>query len=423
MVTWTHLRIASVTVAVAAQIDAKVDQSSQSQKDIVHAITVEVSRRPLHDREREVLLDDLDRRGIAPAIRDVLPPNGRFFRGDRKTSSPNYPHPMRRISNSIALAKESWKVLQADKELLILPVISGIASIIVAATFAVPLFLTSSGDEAGILTYIVLFIMYVVLAYVTIFFNAALVSAAHERLNGGDPTLRTALAGAASRAGKILPWAIVSATVSTILRAIEERAGFVGQLVAGLAGMAWAVVTFLVLPIIVIEGIGVSDAIKKSGRLFKQTWGENLAAQVGFGLLGFLAVLPGIAIVVLAALSGNGGVLGGGIVVGVVWIILVAVVIAALSVIFQTALYHFAVDGTVPAGAFSQATMAAAFAPKPGKASGPAGFTGGGFGGWRARHRGRPHHPPRASASWWHSSNRPATPATPEARSTSAAST
>ena len=223
--------------------------------------------------------------------------------------------------------------------------------------------------------------MYVVLAYVTIFFNAALVSAAHERLGGGDPTLGSALAGAASRAGKILPWAIVSATVSTILRAIEERAGFIGQLVAGLARVAWAVVTFLVLPIIVIEGIGVGDAIKKSSQLFKQTWGENLAAQVGFGLLGFLAVLPGIAIVALAAFSGSGAVLGAGIAVGVVWIVLVAVVIAALGVVFQTALYHFAIDGSLPAGSFSQTTMVAAFAPKKGRAGGIGGFTGGGFGG------------------------------------------
>ena len=91
------------------------------------------------------------------------------------------------------------------------------------------------------------------------------------------------------RAGKILPWAIISATVSMILRAIEERAGFVGQIVAAIAGMAWAVVTFLVLPIIVIEGVGVRDAIKKSGNLFKRTWGENLAAQIGFSLIGFVA--------------------------------------------------------------------------------------------------------------------------------------
>jgi len=209
----------------------------------------------------------------------------------------------------------------------------------------------------------VLFLMYVVLAYITIFFNAALVSAAHARLSGGDPTIGSAIRGAASRAGKILPWAIISATVSIILRAIEERAGFVGRFVAAIAGMAWAVVTFLVLPIIVIEGLSVGDAIKKSGSLFKRTWGENLAAQVGFSLIGFVAILPAIAVVFLAG-SVGGGALVAGVVIAVLWVIAVSVVLAALSVIFQTALYHFAVDGQVPSDYFGQDVMQTAFRQK-----------------------------------------------------------
>ncbi|MGB5167049.1 MAG: hypothetical protein WBP49_01460, partial [Acidimicrobiia bacterium] len=42
-------------------------------------IDVHVSRRPLHDRERALLLPDLERRGISPSMLDVLPPAGRFF--------------------------------------------------------------------------------------------------------------------------------------------------------------------------------------------------------------------------------------------------------------------------------------------------------------------------------------------------------
>jgi hypothetical protein len=205
--------------------------------------------------------------------------------------------------------------------------------------------------------------MYVALAYVTIFFNAALVSAAHDRLTGGDPTLASAIAGARSRAGKILPWAIVSATVSIILRAIEERAGFVGQLVAGLAGMAWAVVTFLVLPIIVIEGIGVRDAISKSGNMFRRTWGENLAAQVGFSIIGFIAVLPAIAIMALGINAGSGAAVVA-VVLGVFWLITVTVVMSALGVVFQTALYHYAIDGAVPSSYFDGELMRSAFGPK-----------------------------------------------------------
>lgn len=274
---------------------------------------------------------------------------------------------MGRISRSIELAKSSWHVLKADKELLLLPIISALASIVVAATFVIPLVVAGSFDETGETmgggTIITVFVMYAVLAYVTIFFNAALVSAAHERLTGGDPTLGSAMAGARRRAGKILPWALVSATVSIILRAIEERAGFVGQLVAGLAGMAWAVVTFLVLPIIVIEGIGVGDAIKKSGNMFRRTWGENLAAQVGFGIIGFLAVLPAFVIIALGVSAGSGAAVVS-VALGVLWLIGVAVVMSALSVVFQTALYHYAADGTVPSGYFDADLMSSAFGPK-----------------------------------------------------------
>ncbi len=287
---------------------------------------------------------------------------------------------MGRIANSFELAKASWRVLKADKELVILPLIAGIASIIVGATFMVPLFLTQrvgTDGEAGITFYLVLFAMYVVLAYVTIFFNAALVSAAHERLQGGDPTLGSALAGARARAGKILPWALISATVSIILRAIEERAGAVGRIIAGFAGMAWTVVTFLVLPIIVIEGLGASDAVKKSGSLFRQTWGENLAAQVGFGLLGFLLVLPGIAVIVGGTLIGETAAVIAGIAIGVLWIIGVAIVLSAMSVIFQTALYHFAIDGAGASNYFPESAMSAAFAPKKRRMGG----FGGGFAG------------------------------------------
>ncbi len=273
---------------------------------------------------------------------------------------------MSRIRNSIELFKSSWNVLSHDKELLVLPVLSSIATLVVAATFLVPLLATGgldTSEEVSTTSYAVLFAMYLVLAYVTIFFNAALVSAAHERLTGGDPTLRSALGGAAARAGKILPWAVVSATVSVVLRALEDRAGVVGRIVLALAGAAWAVVTFLVLPIIVIEGLGVGDAIRKSGALFRQTWGENLAAQAGFSIIGFLAALPAIALIVLGALVG-GAVLGAAIALAAVWLILLAVVIAALSGIYQTALYHFAVDGRIRSEYFSNDALSAAFASK-----------------------------------------------------------
>ncbi|NND03649.1 MAG: hypothetical protein HKN91_12770 [Acidimicrobiia bacterium] len=272
---------------------------------------------------------------------------------------------MSRIRNTIDIAKSSWQVLKADKELMLLPIMSTIATLITIALFAIPIFMSNSDFanwEPTTANYIQFFIMYLALAYVTIFFNAALISAAHERLNGGDPTLGSAIRGATARAGKILPWALVAATVSFILRSLEERAGAIGRIVIGLVGMAWAVVTFLVLPIIVVEGHSVGPAVRRSVDLFKRTWGENLAAQVGFGLIGFFAAVPGIALIVLGAMNG----LLVAVVVGIVLVAAVAIVMATLNGIFQVALYHFAADGTVPGGYFNDQAFAGAFRSKGG---------------------------------------------------------
>jgi hypothetical protein len=282
---------------------------------------------------------------------------------------------MGRIRRTFELAKASWEVLKQDKELVLLPVLSLLATLAVAATFLIPI--VTGGDAAafedpGTTEYVLLGIAYLVLAFITIFFNAALVHAANERMEGGDPTIGSALAGAMSRVHRILPWAIVSATVSIILQAIEERAGTIGRVVSGLAGLAWSLVTFLVLPVLVIEDIGVVEGVKRSGSMFKRTWGENVAAQVGFGLLGFLAALPAVLMVVAGFAVGEvAGIVM--LVAAVVWILLVTMVISALSGIFQTALYRYA--NGMAAGAFAPAELEQAFATRRGRTGG----FGGGF--------------------------------------------
>lgn len=268
---------------------------------------------------------------------------------------------MSKIKTTFSLAGSSWAVLKADKALLVLPLLSGVASIIVALSFLFPLVLAGgTTEEPTPLTYVLLFAMYVALAFVTIFFNTALVAGAYERLRGGDPTLASALGGAAAKLGRILPWAIASATVSVLLQLIQQRGGAAGRGVAGAAGLAWSLVTFLVIPVYVIEDIGVVAAVKRSGALFKQTWGENVTARVGFGLVGFLLALPAVLLAVAGLALGSIGA-GIGIGLAVVWIIAVTMVMAALSAIFQTALYLHATQQAAPGGYFQPSQFQQAF--------------------------------------------------------------
>lgn len=267
---------------------------------------------------------------------------------------------MQRFRNSIDLARSSWRVLSADRELIWLPFISMVATVIVAASFFVPVAALSSGSGFGPLAAALALVGYFALAYTTIFFNAALVCAADERMRGGDPSLSSAIAGARARAGRILPWALVSASVSLVLRVLEERAGILGRIVIGLIGLAWSLVTFLVLPVLVIEGVGVRDAISRSTAMFKRTWGEQVVGNGGIGLLGFLAAIPGIVVAGLGIASGVVVIAVPLVVVGAVWVIVTMSVTSALSGVFQTALYHYAANGMPPA-AFADAHLDQAF--------------------------------------------------------------
>ena len=278
---------------------------------------------------------------------------------------------MGRIGRTWDLARTSWTILQQDRELLALPVMSFVATLIAVATFAVPAFALGNLAEdgtAGPLEYVLGLAMYLTLAFITIYFQTALVAAADERLKGGDPTIGSALAAANRHLPQILVWSALSATVSIILQAIEERAGIVGRIVAGIVGVAWSLATFLVVPVYVVNDVGPIDAVKESARLLKQTWGENLISQFGFGILGFVAALAAVPVILLGVAVG-GPVLVLAIVLAVLWFGLVSVTLTAMNAIFQTALYHHAAgDGhdqyAVPGGGFSQAALSGAFRRK-----------------------------------------------------------
>lgn len=277
---------------------------------------------------------------------------------------------MGRLSSSLALFKSSWSVLRQDRELLVLPVLSGLASLITVGLFAYPVWasmetsgeLTSSSVETSPITFVLVAFAYFILAFVTIFFNAALVHAANERMSGGDPTVGSALAGAASRINRILPWALLSATVSQIIRAIQERAGIFGRILGFLGGVAWAAATFLVLPILVLEDVGPIDAIKQSAGLLRKVWGEGAAGNIGLAVMGFVAAVPFVILGVVGALAATPLVTAPAIAVAAAGLLSVVIVMSALSVIYQTALYRFATNQVVES--FDDTMMRSAFRAK-----------------------------------------------------------
>jgi hypothetical protein len=279
-----------------------------------------------------------------------------------------------RFSRSWQLVKASATVLRSDKELLVLPLMSSIAAIVVIASFVAPaigfgwLDTLDDGGEMSPAMMAWVFAFYLSQYFVMFFFNSALVGAAMIRLDGGDPTVADGLRIAFSKIGAIFGYAMIAATVGLILRMIEQRAGFIGQIVISMIGAAWTVVTFLAVPVLVARDIGPVDAVKESAMLLKRSWGENVIGAGGiglvFGLIIALVIMAGVALTIAAGAGTGSGVLAavvGGITV--LAVLMLALVQTALSGIYSALLYRYAVNGDAPAGVDSM-LLANAFQKK-----------------------------------------------------------
>ena len=271
-----------------------------------------------------------------------------------------------KFARSWGLVKASAAVLRSDKELMLFPVISALATLLVLATFAVPAFalrVFANGFDAFGMVWA--FAFYFCQFSVIIFFNCALVGAAMIRLDGGDPTLSDGLAIARSRLGPILGYAAIAATVGMLLQSLKGRDNnFLVRLIGSGLGVAWTLATFLVVPVLVSQEIGPVEALKKSMTLLKRTWGENAIGTVGlgmvFGLISFAVIVTGA---LLAFAAAQVSIVLAVVVAGlfVIAVLLLGVYQAALSGVYSAALYRYASDGVAPS-AFQGLQLEQAFA-------------------------------------------------------------
>ena len=260
-----------------------------------------------------------------------------------------------KISHTWQIMGASWQILKRDKELLLFAVASAVCCAVVLVSFAIPIILADghgqpaeeSGRAQEVLFYGVLFLFYFCNYFVITFFNAAIIACAVKRMGGGEPTFRDGLGYAFGVLPQIAGWALVSATVGLVLRIIEDRSEKAGRLVAGLLGMAWTLVTFLVVPVLVVEKKGPIASFRKSTALLKKTWGEQLVGGFSFEFLFFLLALPAVAIAALGFMIGPAAFVIC-IVLAVLYLLSLALIQSTLHAIFRGVLYAYAETGNVP---------------------------------------------------------------------------
>ncbi|HEY5334706.1 MAG TPA: DUF6159 family protein [Mycobacteriales bacterium] len=274
------------------------------------------------------------------------------------------------------LGLRSWRLLKADKELVALPVASALVTLIMLAVLGLPGLLLQRGaghlTPGSVLFYAVTLL---VIAFVGTFFSAALVAGALQRLDGHDPTLTSSLRAAWQRKAQIAQWALVSTVVGLVINLIESRLGVLGRIGGWFLDVAWAVATAFALPVIIVEGAGPVDALKRSSSIIKARWGDAVGTYAGASIVFLPAFL--VALVVGFVLMALSPVVG--IVVLVAAFLVLAVLASCVSAIARAALYQYATTGQSPL--LDPALATAAFQPR--RRSGVGGFGGnrGGFSG------------------------------------------
>lgn len=270
---------------------------------------------------------------------------------------------MGRMGRGWSLTKQSWAALRSDRSLAAFPILAGLTTICLAAAFWLPAGLLFDDDQQVVGVIIGLVGLYLV-TFAGVFFNVALAAAAADALDGREATVSDGIMAARSRLRAVAGWALMVMTVNLIIRAIQERVGFLGDLILGGVAVAWNLATFLAVPVITFENEGPVTTLKRSARIFRERWGEQVTGQVAIGgLVVLIAMIPAAILLAIGFLVGEAVVLGICIALAVVIMLVAIVVSTALSQIFAVALYRFA-TGHGATGPFTQEALAGAVAPR-----------------------------------------------------------
>jgi hypothetical protein len=259
------------------------------------------------------------------------------------------------------LTKKSWAVVRTHRYLLVFPFLGFAASLVPLLVFWVPAGWLFVNDQAaaGIAMAIVgLFANQIVLSVS----SGGLVAAADAELSGDGSSIGHGIARALARLLPLIGWALIATVVNVVVGFIRGNGqGGGGDAMRNLASAGilamWQLVTFFVLPFIMLEGRGPIAAIKESFALFRAKWGLQIFGGVRIGgLVALATILPGVLLVILgfvAAFAGTTALVSLGVVLialGVIVVMIGALLLSTMRGIFSVVLFRYAHDGQVEGG-------------------------------------------------------------------------
>ena len=267
------------------------------------------------------------------------------------------------------MAKLGIAVVKADLELMVYTFLSALFSLVaigaaISGSVGLDAIATDPecvGEDCGsalaFAHMAIWFLFYMIVSIITVFWNAAIIASAYERLSSGtNPSFSYGIGQAIRCLPQILVWGVIAGTVGLFIQILEALAHnddspLPLRIVAGLAsfiiGIAWWIVTFFMIPMIVLERAGVLDSMGRSTDLFKRTWGEDVTSHIGTGLLMFLTILVVTGISVPLMYLGDFGIILG-IVILAVGLLFTVLFFSTVESVNRASLFYYAKTGEAP---------------------------------------------------------------------------
>jgi hypothetical protein len=270
-----------------------------------------------------------------------------------------------RLNRGWREADACWALISEDPYLLILPSLS---LLFVCATWAGLYFAASALVGQFYLRFLLAGLLSAYPSnFVATFLGVAFIAVADGRLRGDPTTIGQGLAQASRKALPIARWALIASGIGLLFQILQHvKADWaVSVAFAWLAGAAWAVLTFFVVPVLAFENRGARGSLRRSAQIVRSRWGEGLGGVTNLGAAFGVVLL--VIVIAGALLAGIGFAIGpaAGIATLAVIGLLFAGAFAVLSTgsrLLALGLYRLATGG--PLVGFDQEVLEEALIPK-----------------------------------------------------------
>lgn len=264
-----------------------------------------------------------------------------------------YPHsmPQGRVGRGLHLVRLSFEVVASRPQMLLVILGGMLAGLVICGELFWAVFgRAPTATDFRFPHYLVLLPIVVAGTLATTFSNFVVAAMAAAYLRGEPMSTTEAVALACRRFGRMVAWTLVAGVIGLVMQIIHDRLKIGGAIAQWLVGLAWSVLSVFVVPILVLEDVTVTAAIRRSGQLVKRTWGESVTAT---GTIGAGLVVVFIPALVVALIVGSVFGVVGVITATVVGLMIFVTLSGALGTVVSVALYSFATTGQAP-GPFSR---------------------------------------------------------------------